>query len=245
MLRNESPETPERLQRSAHRLLARSHGSKSSKAAATGAKSPGITTSRTSMEPALSVGLACQPGVCANLSPRLPIFRPARIVAFNTTRPGWLRDASTELADEITECCALDGFGVPPLRFCVGGQYNRATPGMLRVPFSHPKRLFASRIDRINPESLLLKCSQCEAWPMAVQACEKLSASIQVPEMPRPRDLWGRCSRATGPRRRLIRYYRVASTRQSPNYLDPSCQCQLTTSSFASDLSAGPIGMTF
>jgi hypothetical protein len=38
---------------------------------------------------------------------------PARIVVFNTAE-GWSRDLSRELANEIEERCAMDGFDVPP-----------------------------------------------------------------------------------------------------------------------------------
>lgn len=37
-----------------------------------------------------------------------------RIVAFNTAK-GWSRDVSAEIADEIAQRCAMDGFDVPPL----------------------------------------------------------------------------------------------------------------------------------
>lgn len=37
-------------------------------------------------------------------------------------------------------------------------------------------------MDRINPESLLLKCSQCEAWPMAVQAYESYQLLFRCPK---------------------------------------------------------------
>jgi hypothetical protein len=58
-----------------------------------------------------------------------------RIVAFNTAK-GWSRDVSAEIADEIAQRCAMDGFDVPPFveRFvewhCNGG------PRQLPLPFS-------------------------------------------------------------------------------------------------------------
>ena len=38
---------------------------------------------------------------------------PVRIVAINTAE-GWSRDVSEEIADEIAQRCAMDGFDIPP-----------------------------------------------------------------------------------------------------------------------------------
>jgi hypothetical protein len=38
---------------------------------------------------------------------------PVRVVVFNITE-GWSRNASEELADEIAQRCASDGFEIPP-----------------------------------------------------------------------------------------------------------------------------------
>jgi hypothetical protein len=38
---------------------------------------------------------------------------PARVVVFNTAE-GWSRDVSRELANEIEDRCAMDGFDIPP-----------------------------------------------------------------------------------------------------------------------------------
>lgn len=37
-------------------------------------------------------------------------------------------------------------------------------------------------MDRIDPESLSLKCSQCGAWPMALQAYETYQAQFRCPK---------------------------------------------------------------
>ena len=56
---------------------------------------------------------------------------PARIVAFNTAE-GWSRDVSEEIADEIAERCARDGFDVPPYLESFVDRHGSGRPAQLR-----------------------------------------------------------------------------------------------------------------
>lgn len=58
---------------------------------------------------------------------------PARIVAFNTAG-GWPRDVSEEIANEITERCATDGFDVPPFLEGFVDQHGDGWPVQLPLP---------------------------------------------------------------------------------------------------------------
>jgi len=37
-------------------------------------------------------------------------------------------------------------------------------------------------MDRINPECLLVKCSQCESWPMSIQTYESNQLVFRCPK---------------------------------------------------------------
>jgi hypothetical protein len=57
----------------------------------------------------------------------------ARVVAFNTAE-GWSRDVSKEIADEIAERCALDGFDVPLALEDFVDQHGSGRPAQLPLP---------------------------------------------------------------------------------------------------------------
>jgi hypothetical protein len=58
---------------------------------------------------------------------------PARVVVFNTAK-GWSRDVSQELADEIVERCAGDGFDVPPFLERFVDRHGTGRPNQLPLP---------------------------------------------------------------------------------------------------------------
>jgi hypothetical protein len=58
---------------------------------------------------------------------------PARVVAFNTAE-GWARDVSEEIADEIAERCARDGFDVPPFLETFVDRHGSGRPVQLPLP---------------------------------------------------------------------------------------------------------------
>jgi hypothetical protein len=60
---------------------------------------------------------------------------PARIVAFNTAE-GWSRDLSEELADEIAQRCAMDGFDVPPSLQSFVEHHGSGRPRQLPLPLN-------------------------------------------------------------------------------------------------------------
>ena len=58
---------------------------------------------------------------------------PIRIVAFNTAE-GWSRDVSEEIADEIAERCARDGFDVPSFLESFLDRHGSRQPAQLPLP---------------------------------------------------------------------------------------------------------------
>ena len=58
---------------------------------------------------------------------------PVRVVAFNTAE-GWSRDASEEIADEIAQRCARDGFDVPPFLEGFVDRHGNRRPVQLPLP---------------------------------------------------------------------------------------------------------------
>jgi hypothetical protein len=58
---------------------------------------------------------------------------PARVVAFNTVE-GWSRDVSEELADEIAQRCAADGFFIPPFLEGFVDRHGNGRPVQLPLP---------------------------------------------------------------------------------------------------------------
>jgi hypothetical protein len=60
---------------------------------------------------------------------------PARIVAFNSAE-GWSRDVSKEIADEIAQRCAVDGFDIPPSLQGFVDRHGSRRPAQLPLPLS-------------------------------------------------------------------------------------------------------------
>lgn len=58
-----------------------------------------------------------------------------RIVAFNTAK-GWSRDVSAEIADEIAQRRAMDGFDVLPFVERFVEWHRNGRPRQLPLPFS-------------------------------------------------------------------------------------------------------------
>ena len=58
---------------------------------------------------------------------------PARVVAFNSAE-GWSRDVSQDLADDIAQRCANDGFDVPPYLEGYVDQHESGRPVQLPLP---------------------------------------------------------------------------------------------------------------
>jgi hypothetical protein len=58
---------------------------------------------------------------------------PARVVAFNTAE-GWSRDVSQDLADDIAQRCANDGFDVPPYLEAFVDRHGSGRPVQLPLP---------------------------------------------------------------------------------------------------------------
>ena len=58
---------------------------------------------------------------------------PIRVVAFNVAE-GWSRDVSGDLADEIANRCALDGFDVPPFLDTFVDRHCSGRPAQLPLP---------------------------------------------------------------------------------------------------------------
>ena len=58
---------------------------------------------------------------------------PARVVVFNTAE-GWSRDVSQELADEVAERCAIDGFDIPPSLEGFVDRHGTGRPNQLPLP---------------------------------------------------------------------------------------------------------------
>ena len=58
---------------------------------------------------------------------------PARVVVFNTAE-GWSRDVSQELADEVAERCAIDGFDIPPSLERFVDRHGTGRPNQLSLP---------------------------------------------------------------------------------------------------------------
>jgi hypothetical protein len=58
---------------------------------------------------------------------------PARVIAFNTA-DGRSRDVSGEIANEIAERCAADGFEVPPSLERFVDRYGSGRPSQLPLP---------------------------------------------------------------------------------------------------------------
>ena len=58
---------------------------------------------------------------------------PARVVVFNTAE-GWSRDVSQELADEVAERCAIDGFDIPPSLEGFVDRHGTGRPNRLPLP---------------------------------------------------------------------------------------------------------------
>ena len=64
---------------------------------------------------------------------------PARIVVFNTAK-GWSRDVSQEIADEITERCAVDGFDVSPFLERFIERRGTGRPSQLPLPLRNVQK---------------------------------------------------------------------------------------------------------
>ncbi len=58
---------------------------------------------------------------------------PARIIAFNTAER-WSRDVSQELADEIVDQCAAEGFDAPPSLEDFVQRHGSGRPRQLPLP---------------------------------------------------------------------------------------------------------------
>jgi hypothetical protein len=58
---------------------------------------------------------------------------PARVVVFNTAE-GWSRDVSEELAEEIAQRCAMDGFDIPPSLESFVDRHGSGRPRQLPLP---------------------------------------------------------------------------------------------------------------
>ena len=58
---------------------------------------------------------------------------PVRIVAFNAAE-GWSRDVSAEIADEIAQRCAMDGFTIPPFLERFVEWHRSGRPRQLPLP---------------------------------------------------------------------------------------------------------------
>jgi hypothetical protein len=58
---------------------------------------------------------------------------PVRVVAFNTAE-GWSRDVSEEIADEIAQRVAMDGFDVPPFLERFVEWHRSGRPRQLPLP---------------------------------------------------------------------------------------------------------------
>jgi hypothetical protein len=58
---------------------------------------------------------------------------PVRVVAFNTAK-GWSRDVSEEVAEEIAQRCAADGFDIPPFLESFVDRHGSGRPAQLAQP---------------------------------------------------------------------------------------------------------------
>ena len=58
---------------------------------------------------------------------------PARVVAFNTAE-GWSRDVSEEVANEIAQRSAMDGFDIPPSLEGFVDRHGSGRPKQLPLP---------------------------------------------------------------------------------------------------------------
>ena len=69
---------------------------------------------------------------------------PVRVVAFNTAE-GWSRDVSEEVADEIAQRCAADGFDIPTFLEEFVDRYGKSRPVQLRLPLRGPDFLHSHK----------------------------------------------------------------------------------------------------
>jgi hypothetical protein len=58
---------------------------------------------------------------------------PIRVVVFNITE-GWSRDVSDDVADEIAQRCAIDGFDIPPFLESFVDRHGSGRPTQLPLP---------------------------------------------------------------------------------------------------------------